>query len=70
MGFNYPNYLLIRTLLLFPEDKGVRITEGLLYSIQSETCILYVIQDINFSNNDIFSMEYHNYCELFNISQS
>ena len=30
-GCNYPNYSLIRTLLSFPENKGVRITEGLLY---------------------------------------
>jgi len=30
MGFNYPNYSLIQTLLQFPENKEVQITEGLL----------------------------------------
>jgi len=32
MGFNYPNYSLIQTLLSFSENKGVWITEGLLYT--------------------------------------
>jgi len=33
MGFSYPDYSLIQTLLKLCEKKGVQITEGLLYVI-------------------------------------